>query len=163
MEKELDVVMLPSDDLNGFAFVDSQSGKLCLSSESIKFKDCSYQHIYILSDDKIEKGDWWVDLALADTEYMAIRNCKLSGIERIDKNCKKIIASSDSSLNLPQLPNKWINKFINEFNNGSEIKKTRVEFNVTHVSGAVDIEDMFEFGGYDIISLKTTNNKIVCQ
>lgn len=72
---------------------------------------CDYttQHLHILSDDKIEVGDWvlnqnWInnphanslilctERAFANPEWLNSEDCK---------NCKKIIASTDPTLNLP--------------------------------------------------------------
>jgi len=98
------------------------------------------QHLYILSDEEIKEGDWRYDFNF---------NKLTRGIGEsktyIKKHCKKIIATTDSSLQipdynnyhidynpsktLPQIPQQFIEHYINEFNKGNVISKVLVEFN----------------------------------
>jgi hypothetical protein len=65
--------------------------------------------------------------------------------------CKRCKTSGE--INLPRPSEKWIEYFITEWNKSNQIEKVMVEYHGTHISGAYDIEDMFEFGGYDIEKL----------
>lgn len=58
----------------------------------------TYQHLYILSDDEIKEGDWCYDNSR--NEDIRIFTHVDSKIEKHD--LKKIIATTDSSLNLPE-------------------------------------------------------------
>jgi hypothetical protein len=147
--QECDVVMLPtkndsariikSEDRDYLVFVDKWSGKHIDN------------HLYILSNDEIKKGDWVL------TPYHEIYQVvKFNGGVPVDKNGngnllhnKKIISTTDKSLRihkseilgkinghtlgkvksllLPQLPQSFIEYFISEYNKGNLISKVLVE------------------------------------
>lgn len=100
-------------------------------------------HLYILSDEEIEEGDWFYDL---DTKYIKIKQSWENS--HLDFNCKKIIATTDRSLNtfieskdgnytehgqgyfkeLPQPPQSFIEHFVSEYNKGNVITEVMVEY-----------------------------------
>lgn len=83
--------------------------------------------IYILSDDKIEDGDWCYD------EYnKIIFQNKSIGTPGMSK---KIIATTNTSLNLPQPSQQFINKFIEEYNKGNMINDVLVEYDNLEYNG----------------------------
>lgn len=109
-----------------------------LSTNHDKLQYHSNQHLYIISDDEINIGDWCV--------------VNKSGIRIYDKtqfsSQKKIIATTNKSLciektamsadsfdqrvytykdYLPELPQHFIKEFINEWNKGNVIKEVVVE------------------------------------
>jgi len=132
--------------------------KLLISSvvatEESALYDNIPQHLYILSDEKIEKDDW---------KYCSNTNQILQA-RKLDKNnickdCKKIIATTNSDLNYthcqseeesnnrckercehcieyykpvdiiyPQIPNSFIEQYIKSFNEGKAIDKVLVEY-----------------------------------
>lgn len=90
-------------------------------------------NLYVLSDDKIEEGDWFIG------DNISIRQCTLNNSGNINfkggwysgsSNCKKIIATTDLSLrehddsvpypktksSLPALPKEFIQEYINSYN-----------------------------------------------
>lgn len=146
MEKKCKIVMLSTDKaekcllldyykkLNNFTDKkDSYFTKAYLNSENM-----SAQHLYIISDDKIKKGD----------KVIQTRDNETS-IETIDDECeiasdiqKKIIVTTDNSLKisswepyhehpqilLPQLSQTFIEKYIEEYNKGNIITDVLVEY-----------------------------------
>lgn len=72
------------------------------------------QHLYICSDDNIKEEDYFYDM-------VKVRKCKGISMEYIDFEdggfcsrpsiCKKIIATTDKSLNLPEIPEQFLKEF----------------------------------------------------
>jgi hypothetical protein len=117
------------------------------------------QHLYITSDDKIKDGDWVYENNLnQETKIYQIE--KREGrlmffrfksvpiwLDKNQHNCKKIIATTDNSLeikerecypngfykgitnikSLPQIPQSFIEHYITEYNKGNVITKVMVE------------------------------------
>lgn len=88
-----------------------------------------YQHLYILSDEEIKDGDWFIWL-----KYNTIHKATKPDD---NKECKKIIATTDSSLlipfddvtiGLPQIPKSFIETFVNEYNKGNIITEVMIEY-----------------------------------
>jgi hypothetical protein len=149
--QECDVVMLPtkddsariikSEDRDYLIFVDKWSGKHIAN------------HLYILSNEEIKESDWFIELDLngkrsfySNKPYLCdIGNTggfiltKNDGNFPFPENCKKIIATTDSSLKtyneeydsrsktgrewifLPEIPQQFIEQFITEYNKGNVI------------------------------------------
>jgi hypothetical protein len=164
--QECDVVMLPTKN----------KSSLCLDFKKLVQDinlsiNCSqsFQHLYILSNDEIKYGDWFIELDLngkrssySNKPYLCdIGNTggfiltKNDGNFPFPENCRKIIATTDSSLGienavkianaseceigssgwiklknnnlLPQIPQSFIEYFISKYNKGNVISKVLVE------------------------------------
>lgn len=129
------------------------------------------QHLYIVSDDKIEEGDWVI------INGKLIRQCsktvnengfiEVSGFNAVLENaCKKIIATTDTSLitcqckkvgyhklsckqtyNLPEPSQGFTKVFIEEYNKGNVITEVMVEYeknepNPQTISKEFDFDDV---------------------
>ena len=81
------------------------------------------QHLYILSDEEIEtKDDWFYNIF---TKVIF----QVKDFTEYDlKQHKKIIATTDESLNLPQLPYSFINKYVKGYNEGNFVTEIMVEY-----------------------------------
>ena len=95
------------------------------------------QHLYILSNEEIKEGDWYIDdintirqSITSDKDYWAVR-----------QDYKKIIATTNTSLyvpitqdkpfdELPQPSDSFIKKYIEEYNKGNVITKVLVEYEI---------------------------------
>ena len=108
-------------------------------------------HLYILSDEEIKEGDWFY-FTNDNGENYYIHQCVKSSLNSILKNksAKKIIATNDKSLtidiipsgfksgvgalshkqniNLPKIPQSFIEHFISEYNKGNIITEVMVEY-----------------------------------
>ena len=82
----------------------------------------SYQHIYIISDGEIKKDELYCSPMGIVSRY--------NGIEKLPSNWRKIIATTDESLSLPQLSQQFIEKYIEEYNKGNIITEGLVEVEV---------------------------------
>jgi len=125
------------------------------------------QHLYILSDDKIKEGDWFINLSFIDKTldnkpYQADKNDVNISLINEKKYCKKVIATTDNSLALnpthytdgtkrafhtieylPQPSFQFISKFIEEYNKGTVITDVLVEYETKCIGcGAYVNKDM---------------------
>jgi uncharacterized protein YbaR (Trm112 family) len=98
-----------------------------------------HQHLYIISDDKIEEDDYYIIDGIPEL-------LKNNGLKFIDDYCKKVIATTDTSLRfprknshpnsvwkldgalLPQPSQQFIQKFVEEYNKGNIITDVLVEY-----------------------------------
>lgn len=101
---------------------------------------CNPQHIYITSDEEIKEDDWYLYWLDNKWELMKCRdqfeadNCNTHSM--IASNCYKIIATTDQSLELPQIPQSFIEMFITEYNKGNVIEDVMVEYtDIHHICG----------------------------
>jgi hypothetical protein len=144
--KECDVVMLTTD--SGTIGLFPNSNELVnyhefLASEPIR------QHLYILSDDEIDKGDWYIwlnnkQICQAEGMIMVINNHVKNGdikkiiatTDTLKLNSVKISVSSDFTLeqiseNMPCLPQplqEFVEHYIEQHNQGNIIDKVLVEY-----------------------------------
>lgn len=149
IEKKCKVVMLPTNEK-------AIKGDILMSSEMLYDKDIyplsfitnpywewnkGKQHLYIISDDEIKDGDWVYENNLnqktkiyqiekRDGQLMFFRfeNVPI-WLNKNVHNCKKIIATTNTSLNLPQPSPQFITKFIESYNKGNVISDVLVEYN----------------------------------
>lgn len=134
----------------------------------------SPHHLYILSDEEIKEGDWYLDISLINSLFIIPRQA-LSNIKRIDKNCKKIIATTDQSIGvvkytegghvinagqkilLPEIPQQFIEYYINEYNKGNELKEVEVEYiNNGDIDFGYGIEYIIRYNSDNTINIKPT-------
>jgi len=129
------VVMLPTNEKSNL-LLNSFNGRLATENNNPlheKSKQWEYQHIYITSNEEIKTGDWYI----TNTEI----HQKMGGITGTCHS-KKIIATTNLLLkihkfkkgvlknleyNLPQLPQQFIEKFIEAYNNNVGIDEVLVE------------------------------------
>lgn len=149
--KRVKVIMLPTNiakskynqlwlDKNGTLY-NATAVKSVKSHEDTKF-----QELYIISDDKIKKDDWFIE-----------EGCELPINASYDKglseNCKKIIATTDRSIVLntpeakllPQPSEQFITKYIEEYNKSNIITDVLVEYTCNTCNSTKSIHNgMFE-------------------
>ena len=105
------------------------------------------QYLYFLSDEEINEEDWCI-IDLGDFSR-AVRVKSLNSghpIFAVDitegyakiSDLKKIIASTDTSLGLPQPSTAFIDKYITEYNKGNIIEMVMVEYFKIHVGWEPD-------------------------
>ena len=113
-----------------------------------------WQNLYILSDDEIKEGDWWVDLLEKRIFKVTEEDVIVTKADGLPHNeFKKIIATTDTSLlfggpkskhwvylPFPQPSEGFIQKFVDAYNSGNPITEVDVEY-----------EEYFE---YDITNKK---------
>lgn len=150
IKKKCEVVMLPTKKESGLnLFLNKlNAASTILSSRAGEIIVSKAQHLYILSDDKIEEGDWCL---MDSKEIVCIEENHVIHLPNYLKNgdIKKIIATTDTSLKLyesetlarasgfslktddillPQPTQEFIEKYIEEYNKGNIITEVLVEY-----------------------------------
>lgn len=92
----------------------AQVVRLCSSEKT--------HQLYIISDDEIKEGDW-----IMRNETNVIEKALFDGAS-LSILWKKIIASTDPSLDLPQPSQEFIEYYISEYNKGNIINDVQVEY-----------------------------------
>jgi len=145
--QECDIVILSTDKAEDCLVL--SANRLCFfhgyfTQEYLKSQDKKSYHLYILSDEKPKVGDWSINL---NSRHAHKELCRIDNeieleryVNKVGNNCKKIIATTDSSLwlhddtvpypktkTLPQIPHQFIEHFIVEYNKSNVIDKVLVE------------------------------------
>ena len=149
MKKPAQVVMLSTNEKASLKL--GQNG-LLVDTTFGYVSHFTNQHLYILSDEEIKEGDWFVGFAdgsikpfvmQADESTVEINNWQLN--KKGYSSNKKIIATTDRSLkvfihttmaidmddcyeSLPQPSQSFIEKFVDEYNKGNVITEVMVEY-----------------------------------
>ena len=126
MYKEIKVVMISTQKIERLY---KDNGILYFDDKPSEFSD--FKHLYFLSDDEIKEGDWYYNNLFNATSQLVKEGLVDDDvIETLNKNChnNKIIASTDTSLGLPQPSEEWIEYFISEWNAGRRIDFVLVEY-----------------------------------
>lgn len=84
------------------------------------------QHLYFTSDGEIKDGDYSVGDEGVFGPY--------EDGDTLPNNSKKIIATTDTSLDLPSIPQQFIQYYIEEYNKGNVIDKAQVEYTDLYLS-----------------------------
>lgn len=132
--KRATVVMLPTKEKANLWL--SPKGKLIYD---IGYSICEdptpeNQHLYFITKDEIKRGDYWLYINpphwRTPQDYTITKNVLTDWFERLwDKdNYKKVIASTDPSLVLPQPSEGFIQKFIEKWNKDDKITEVDVEY-----------------------------------
>lgn len=145
MQKEIKVVLLESKTSSpiitwGVDKLRSSHFKINDQYDVLFAMASKYQHLYFTTDEEIKKGDWVIYNPTDNVGNGRIFKClktqeNFCGIinDNIESNividfCKKIIASTDTSLNLPKPQKDWVKYYIRQWNNGVKINKLTVEY-----------------------------------
>jgi len=138
MEKECNVVMLSTD---------KETNLFWREGDGLFYSDCSPQtahsinssckgySLHITSNEEIKEGDWYLN---EFNNSITKANVNSDHIYYV-ASCKKIIATTDTSLglapfggqdilDLPQIPQSFIDTFIEEYNKDNVIDKVMVEY-----------------------------------
>ena len=165
------ILMLPTNQqtkyLMVYSDVEKTKGKLILNGlKNDEYKE--YQHLYIISDEKPDNGDYYIIDGISEV-------LKNNGLKFIDDNCKKVIATIDTSLYihqketvslpervfyLPQPSEQFIQKYIEEYNRGNIINDVLVEYD------KATYDKWFDNGGqpvFDTVKINPKDNTITIK
>ena len=133
--KRAQVIMLPTGSNLEFPYIAQNVFNKQLTIVNSTFAincELQSQHLYIISDDEIKEGDWFINL---------FNNVIVQAHNWIYvSTCKKIIATTDTSLtidciinknkvyHLPQPSQQFITKYIESYNKGEVINDVLVEY-----------------------------------
>lgn len=154
MWKQHELVMLPTT-AKANLFINNVNGKLLFDNDSTLHRVLPkgiYQHIYITSNEKIKEGDWCIMLDSFENVFSIPQHYTNPKTQHLNKGLRKIIACTDDSLrigklevggkieHLPQIPQSFIEKFVEEYNKGNVITKVMIEY----ILNNEDFDDIIE-------------------
>lgn len=138
MWKELDVVVLPSISR---AMLSLRYDNVMVLKNYPKSHNYTPHHVYFLSDEVIKEGDWWMLVEnnnpvkvckryFYNNGSISHQNNTNASIFKPDfeKGDRKIIATTDATINLPQISWDWLEHFIKSWNNEKKIDKAIVNY-----------------------------------
>jgi len=142
MYKTCNVVMLPINEKAG-SIILSHTNELFISENGNPFDILGGynkpKHLYITSDEEI-KERWFGIAYKQDVSGTTDKNDNVLTKGSIFKhfyttnnwydNAKIVISSTDSTLNLPQPSQQFIQQYIEEYNKGNVIKSVLVEYSL---------------------------------
>tara|TARA_R110002020_G_scaffold241717_1_gene454948 strand:+ start:1572 stop:2342 length:771 start_codon:yes stop_codon:yes gene_type:complete len=158
MKKTHKVVILPTEDKSAPLVVDNGGGGLTLNSIEMAY-DSTPQHLYILSDDTIKKGDWYI---VSFHDDHKLEKCIYAGQDIVSPRkllhnpkewCKKIIATTDLKLtveyqgyehgtgdkidakvHIPQIPQSFIESYVKNPVDEIELEYEQATVNMRELS-----------------------------
>ena len=101
------VIMLPTEDIKGYALYTHRKGYLIEGIYRVGEPNGTQQHLYFTTDEEIKEGDWYfdgIDLVHKKSKY---NKDLVDG----NKQTKKIVATTDKSLGLPEPSQAFIQKY----------------------------------------------------
>lgn len=142
MKQLHNVVMLPTNEATLLYSVGKQ---LSLRKTPIEVigNDYGNHHLYLTSSEEIKEGDWFLSddrNHISETpkyrveQCIAIENGWIYGsIDKMGQGhnpdwSKKIVATTDKSLRLPEIPESFIQAYIKAYNEGKPITEVLVEY-----------------------------------
>lgn len=133
MKKTHKVVMLPTEKASNIIFEDDDVKRLHIAPKERQHEKWNYQHLYIISEDEIKEGDWY----LVGT---FISQCGKENLSHIKTGFNKIVATTDKYLGVksfegtiysgkifPQLTESFIQAYIKAYNEGKPITEVDLE------------------------------------
>jgi hypothetical protein len=185
--KKAQVIMLPTKNNSNIVIINKYNDKAIGTTLENKYlqgggefiynssldNSSNPQHLYIVSNDKIKEGDWFINL----TNVLKCKAVDFHGIvdnegNRYDKEIsKKIIATTNNSLeiqgdhstwveNLPQPSQQFIEKYIESYNRGDVITDVLVEYEMKHTGWT---EDQSEYTYDEFLKIDRKNNTITIK
>lgn len=109
------------------------------------------QHLYVISNEEMLHGDYYLDLNSNTIKDTKMSHYPIRIINSIPTNIK-VIATTDKTLNLPEIGINFIQKYIKAFNDKQVIKYVSVEFNVVtmKISKNLNKLDIYVNGFYNV-------------
>ena len=134
LKRKCQVVMLATENKKApiLSYLNDKSIQY-FSNEYWSNSDLTKRHLYIFSDEEIKEGDWCIETNINSPNYNKpfIAHNEENYINSVRacnnyQSIKKIIASTDRSLNLPEPSSSFIHKYIEEWNKGNRISEVNV-------------------------------------
>ena len=143
MNKSVRVLMIPTKETKNVTLWLNQSGQL-LHTNMPDDMDGKYkgQHLYIVSDDVVELGDYHIAMGIIkefpDKCIAYTDDEQLAAIKEIG-GAKKVVSTTDCSLiegirwdkefPLPQIQQSFVENYVTEYNKGNIITEAFIEYN----------------------------------
>lgn len=153
MKKTYKIIMLPTDDISGLYL---KGDKLYISGTVT-----DGQHLYILSNEEIKKGDWFCDKRFPKN-YPPIFNLNDINMQVLPIFCKKIIASTNKFLDLPSIQEEYIKYWIEEYNKGNILETIELKLQdvIVHQKAKISLNEKENKPLITEVKLKIQNNEV---
>lgn len=104
-------------------------------------------HLYIISDDEIKEGDWYINTAQLPNKVLQHSKEGVEFAKRHNMILSKIVATTDKSLfkdkeniggykqTIPQIPESFIQAYIKAYNEGKPITEVDLEMEIIETTG----------------------------
>jgi len=161
---ECSVVMLPRlyyaepthKQIQDGSLLQDKNGNLSIASSVGKFMnlhllDKSHYDVYFTSDEHVRQGDWVINVAL-----MMVHQYDNIGVIANKEDFHKIVAATDTSLNLPAVPPEWLRTKYVPANGSIKIVKLELE----HIS-TMEEELKGNWEGEDVVRRKSNNEVVI--
>lgn len=171
--KKSKLVMLPTNQkaLNLTQIVMFNNKLYSCYSSNYPYDEAVFQHLYILSDEEIKEGNWFVNL----TSQRIYQNDMGLNLSNNYPNEQKIIATTDKSLifkkdiiggfetniAFPQPSQSFIEKFVEEYNKCNIITEVMIEYVV--MNKGYDKHKDYPYGECDILKINPKDNTITIK
>ena len=122
LNKEVKVIMLPTEKATHIIYcnVHKQLHYWVEETEPISIKSEIGQHLYLVSDEEIKEGDWFVSLKIKGIYKANPENVKTLSNYKVEY-IHKIIATTDKSLGLPLVNHDFIEAYVKAEGNINEV------------------------------------------
>lgn len=150
MWKKHKLVMLPTEKATKLYITGTLGELICDSKEKVRV--AHGQHLLILSDEEIKEGDWvYSNKGTLNIQQVSQKTFH----DKRNYGWKKIIATTDKSLGLPEPPQSFITKYVEEYNKGNVITDVMVEYDDFTSNNGVNLND-----GYHVSLVINKDNTI---
>lgn len=107
------------------------------------------QHLSICSNIEIKEGDWVIwnnsnTIEQVSRVGLDLLTFNTTHLKAYKENCKKIEASTDTSLGLPNIPTEFIQEYVEKYNEGNPIREVNVEMEITTCSVCIQLEGQYK-------------------
>lgn len=179
MKKKYKIIaLLTEDQKGGILSFSSAFNNLKIMEPKVKYTTtCLFEigaeayHLYFISDDKIQEGDWYID----DTDQIRRSITSVSSYWELRQDYKKIVATTDKDLLvrecsqqlenwgkhfLPQIPQSLVKQYVEA--NG-EIDEVELELEEDWINESYGVDDKGEEieGNFCYYKLKLQNNEVI--
>jgi len=137
MKKTVKVVMLSTEKAD-IIHLNLHLNKLSIFNKPYPNGDnTKSQHLYLTSDEEIKEGDWVIENSNIIVKVVSLfeDNCLVKNNTAYNTNlklCKKIVATTDNSINvnypIAEIPESFIQAYIKAYNEGNTITEVTVEY-----------------------------------
>lgn len=170
MKNTFQVVMLPTEKVSPLLIskeintknqlIFAKNYDFDLFDHNKNFRHINKQHLYIISDDEIKKGDWVYD-NYRKAILQAIDNANTVFFNMSLHRYEKIVATTDNSINvdypIKEIPESFIQAYIKAYNEGKPITEVDLETEPTE-----NYDDLSNIGIFKI-KTRPDNTVIVHQ
>ena len=125
--KQCKVILLPTKNTDTILTLYRNNNELSLNNDRLEYH--TNQHLYIVSNDEIKIGDWFLDMY--NLQESGIQKCTANHINSFQRkgiSCNKIIATTDKLLLIPTIPKIYLERYIKLYNLGVKESNVSVEY-----------------------------------